>query len=219
MTVFSRARCLAVLAVTLAGLAAVPVAAADGDPASDYLITQPMFVPFGNDTTKPKAVELERLLVNARSQGFGLKVAVIASPYDLGSVPVLYRQPQRYADFLGEEDVYFFRQELLVVMPNGYGLYKANTGVPAGDKQVVAALPSPGTTNGDLLIAAAERAVHALAVERGLTITATGAVKPHGGSSGGSGERYVLLAVAFALVAVGLGGLLVLRLRGRRAAA
>jgi hypothetical protein len=158
------------LAVLVASLAVVPAAFADGDPASDYLITQPSFAPFGNNTSTAKAKELAGLLLDAKAKGFPLKVAVIASTYDLGSVPGLFRQPQKYASFLGQEDYYFFKDELLVVMPNGYGLYKAKTGVPAADQEVIAALPHPNTTNGDDLIDAAEHAVQRLAAKRGLTV-------------------------------------------------
>jgi len=68
-------------------------------------------------------------------------------------VPSLFGKPQSYASFLGQEDYYFFKDELLVVMPNGYGLYK-HTGLPAADMAAIKALPAPGTTKGDPLIAA-----------------------------------------------------------------
>ena len=201
---------LAVLAVSLA---AVPAALADGDPASDYLITQPIFVPFGNHTSSQKAGELDRLLIDARAKGFPLKVAVIASPYDLGSIPGLFRQPQRYATFLGQEDYYFFKDELLVVMPNGYGLFKAK-GLSPDDKRVLAKLPPPGTTNGDELIAAAERAVQALAERRGLTLSPSGSSS----SSSANHDRIEIAAGVLVLAAVALLARFLLR-RRRRAAA
>jgi hypothetical protein len=95
---------IAALGVVVASLAAVPAALGDGDPASDYLITQQSFVPFQSGTTTAKAKELAALLADAKKQGFPLKVAVIASTYDLGSVPGLFRQPSKYASFLGQED-------------------------------------------------------------------------------------------------------------------
>jgi hypothetical protein len=206
-------RSLVVLAVAVVGLAAIPGALADGDPASDYLITQPMFVPFGNHTTTKKASELDRLLLDAGKKGFPLKVAVIASPYDLGSIPGLFRQPQRYADFLGQEDYYFFKDQLLVVMPNGYGLYKAKTGVPAGDKTVIAKLPAPDTTNGDLLIGSAERAVQALAKRRGLTVSASGVST----KSTTSSDRWKIAVGVLVLAFLAL--LVRLFIRGRRRSA
>ncbi len=73
------------------------------------------------------------MLASAKKQGFPLRVAVIATRYDLGSVPILFKKPQLYAKFLSEEDFYYWRAELLVVMPNGYGLYKAAK-LPGADK-------------------------------------------------------------------------------------
>ena len=48
---------------------------------------------------------------------------MIASATDLGSVTELWRQPQSYARFLGQELSLVYRGPLLVVMPNGVGLY------------------------------------------------------------------------------------------------
>jgi len=204
------------LAVCLASVVVAPAALADGDPASDYLITQPLFVPFGNGTSTSKAAELDRLLVDAKAKGLPLKVAVIASPYDLGSIPSLFRQPQRYATFLGEEDYYFFKDELLVVMPNGYGLFKAKVGVPAADKRVIAALPAPNSNDGNLLIGAAERAVQALAAKRGLTVSAVG-VRKSGPNT--TDERVEIAVGVLVLTAAGLLVRLFLRRRSRHAAA
>jgi hypothetical protein len=213
--VFSPERALFVLALVAVTCTAVPAAHADGDPASDYLISQQSFAPFGNGTSTKKAGELERLLLDAKRQGFPLKVAVIASPYDLGSVPSLFRQPKRYARFLGQEDFYFFKNELLVVMPNGYGLYKAKTGVPPGDEAVIAKLPPPNTARGDALIDAAEHAAQALAERRGLKLSAAG--QSTGGSSANRDRVKIVLGVLVA-AAVALGVRLVLRRRrGARA--
>ena len=84
----------------------VPSAAADGDPASDYLITQPVFLPFDAHVDKASANELSGLLAAAKKAGFEIRVAVISSKVDLGSVPILYRRPQTYARFLGQELFY-----------------------------------------------------------------------------------------------------------------
>lgn len=205
-------RLLAAVAAVLLCVAVVPAALADGDPASDYLITQPMFTPFGNHTSAKKAGELDRLLLDAKRQGFPLKVAVIASQYDLGSIPGLFRQPQRYAKFLGQEDYYFFKAELLVVMPNGYGLYKAKN-LPPADEGVLAKLPAPGTTNGDELIAAAERAAQALAQRRGLRLSASAT------SSASSANRDRLEIAIGVLVVAALGLIARFLFRRRRRAA
>jgi len=204
---------LAILAVA-AGAAAVVIAIfvvhdalADGDPASDYLITQQLFVSFKATFSDSNVTRLRALLDDSKRQGFPLKVAVIAGPYDLGSVPSLFGKPQQYASFLGQEDYYFFKDELLVVMPQGYGLHKPG-GAPAGDRAAVAALPIPQTAVIGPLIAAAERAVVALAERRGLTLSA--------GSSSHSNrwrDRLVIVAGVLVLGALAIVGRLLLHRR------
>jgi hypothetical protein len=204
---------LAVLAVA-AGAAAVVIALfvvrdalADGDPASDYLITQQLFVSFKAKFSDSNVTRLRELLDDSKRQGFPLKVAVIAGRYDLGSVPSLFGKPQQYASFLGQEDYYFFKDELLVVMPQGYGLYKARA-LPPGDRAAIARLPPPSTDEIGPLIAATERAVVALAERRDLTLSA--------GSSSHSNrwrDRLVIVAGVLVLAAVAVVVRLVLRRR------
>ena len=116
-----------------------PAARADGDPASDYLITQPVFFPFESKASAAAQKELTALLADAKKKGFGVRVALIATRADLGAVPVLYGKPQRYANFLGQELVYYYKGPLLIVMPNGYGIYKSGAALPE-DKQLLAQL-------------------------------------------------------------------------------
>lgn len=52
-----------------------------------------------------------------------IKVAVLASPIDLGSVPTLFNKPTMYARFLGTELDSVFVGPLLIVMPVGFGIY------------------------------------------------------------------------------------------------
>jgi len=167
-------------AVVLALACAVP-ALADGDPASDYLLAQSTFLsPYDGHIPAAEANRLVAMLKSAKEQGFPLKLAVIVTRYDLGAVPILFRRPQTYAKFLAEEDYYYWRDELLVVMPNGYGLYKTKN-LPVADKAVIAKLPAVSSTSGAELATAAERALTALAARRGLTL-ATSSSKPQGSS-------------------------------------
>jgi hypothetical protein len=193
---------------------AAPAALADGDPASDYLLAQSTFLsPYDGHIPAAEQRKLEAMLASAKEQGFPLKLAVIVTRYDLGAVPILYRRPQTYAKFLAQEDYYYWKDELLVVMPNGYGLYKAK-GLPAADRAALAALPSFDTTDGPSLAAAAERAVNALAERRGLTLSTSG-------SSGGTSawvERGEIAGGALVLCAVGVGAAALWR-RHRRAEA
>jgi hypothetical protein len=142
--------------VAVAALLAVPAALADGDPASDVLPAAGVFLP----SPAPSAAvsgPLEKLVASANTGGNRLKVAVIASRTDLGSVPVLFGKPTAYARFLGLELRELYAGVLIVVMPAGIGVYA-----------------------GGLPVAAQKAALHGLAVERGangLTRTAAAAVQ------------------------------------------
>ena len=50
-------------------------------------------------------------------------MALIAARGDLGAVTELWRQPAQYARFLGTELTDVFSGTLIVVMPNGYGVW------------------------------------------------------------------------------------------------
>jgi hypothetical protein len=71
-------------------------------------------------------------------------VAVIASPYDLGSVTPLWRKPRVYAKFLGTELSYVFHGTLLVVMPGGFGLFHGTRSVAAGQRALHGLTIQPG---------------------------------------------------------------------------
>ena len=67
-------------------------ARADGDPASDVLVTQDVFLPTAAVATDV-AVSLQRQVERAYAQGERVKVAVILTPVDLGSIPSLFDKP------------------------------------------------------------------------------------------------------------------------------
>jgi hypothetical protein len=158
-----------VLSLLLLG-AAAPAALADGDPASDYLLGQSTFIPPDAHISAADQAKLVAMLASAKKQGFPLKLAVITSRYDLGAVPILFNMPQRYARFLSEEDYYYWRSELLVLMPNGYAVYKVRN-LPAADRAVLKTLPKINVKDGASLGAAAQAAVAALAAKHGLTLS------------------------------------------------
>lgn len=144
------------------GSAWAPMAAtADGDPASDVLATQQLFLP--QDAAAPPAqqAQLAGLLQEAARTGYPIRVALIASASDLGSVTALWSQPQNYARFLGQELALVYRGPLLVVMPGGFGLY----GIPhpATAERALAVGPSPRAG----IAAAAVTAVQDLAAAAG----------------------------------------------------
>ena len=206
--------CPLVAAVVAAAFLA-SAALADGDPASDFLLSQSSFLsPYDGHIPAAQQKRIVAMLQSAKEQGFPLKLALISTRYDLGAVPILFRKPQTYARFLAQEDFYFWKDELLVVMPNGYGLYKLKN-LPPGDKAVIAKLPKLDTTSGPALADAAERAITALAARRGLTLS-TGS-----GSSGNSVwvERGEIAGGAVVICLLAAGGVFLWRRRGRVKAA
>ena len=201
---------LALLAA-VAALAVSAPAGATGDPASDYLLTLPVFFPFDpSEPSDAKQQEFTNLLNAAKDKGFEVRVAFIANRRDLGAVPSLYRKPQVYADFLGQELVYYYKGPLLTVMPNGFGMFQ--TGKPmTEDKAVLAKLPPPNTTDGDAMVDSAEAAVRALAARRGVTLGET-ATAENGSSP--NRDRISIVAGVILLAAVAFGARLYLVKRG-----
>jgi cytochrome oxidase Cu insertion factor (SCO1/SenC/PrrC family) len=188
--------CLVVLA-----FAAAPArqAAADGDPASDVLLGQRMFVPTDADATVAEQSRLGALLRSAEQAGFPIRVAVIPSDYDLGSVTALWHKPRLYARFLAVELSNVYRGALLVAMPNGFGIHlpRGNTG--AADRRVARIRIGSGA---GVLLTSTDAAVRALAASDGTSISATA-----GGSSTDAGAvagalAAVLLVLAFGALAV-----------------
>jgi hypothetical protein len=192
------------VAAVLAG-----TARADGDPASDYLITQLVFLPFEQPVSSDVEKQFRDLLAESKDKGYEVRTAVIGSPRDLGAIPSLFRQPQRYADFLGQELVYYWKGPVLVVMPNGYGIFQSGKSLKE-DKAVLAKLKPANLTQGDALAASAKTAVRALAARRGITLsTETTAEK----GSSHNRDRVVLAIGVILLAAVAFGARVLL---GRR---
>ena len=114
-------RTLACIVACCIAAVAAQSARADGDPASDYLLVQRVFVPYEGASAATQQRALTKAVASANKAGFKVRVAVIFSNYDLGSVTSLWRKPQTYAKFLGVELGFVYKQRLLVVMPNGFG--------------------------------------------------------------------------------------------------
>jgi hypothetical protein len=106
----------------LCGLRAAP-ARADGDPASDVLTQESLYVPQDAGLSAAQQLQLGKLVADAARAGFPARIALVASPTDLGSITELFRQPQSYAKFLGLELSLQFHGPLVVVMPNGIGVH------------------------------------------------------------------------------------------------
>jgi hypothetical protein len=111
--------------VALAVAWGAPAALADGDPASDVLAQQSLFLPQDAGLPVTEQAQLAGLLQAAARRGYPIRVALVASATDLGSVTALWGQPENYAKFLGQELALVYRGPLLVVMPHGAGFYDA----------------------------------------------------------------------------------------------
>lgn len=186
--------CAAILA--LAVLTFASSANADGDPASDVLAAQPLFLPWDANVPAPQQAQLQGILTSARQHRFEIRVAVIASAADLGSVAALWRDPQQYAEFLGEELSLVYKGPLLVVMPNGFGLHGFT--VPAGTVSSALAdirAPTDGSQLAQVTIAAIDRlasaAGHPLPSIGASALTASG--NHHGSSIGTVGWAVLLI--------------------------
>jgi len=206
----NRLRALVLLAAAVAAVAFATNARGDGDPASDYLLTQQVFLP--SDATASSTVQRQLLGVvqAANRAGFAVRVAIIPSSYDLGSVTELWRQPRTYARFLSLELSFAYTHRLLVVMPNGLGFNWPNhSAVPAYRLLDEIAIPSSNAG----LLTAAQTAVRRLAAAAGISVT----VPAHLPAVSQGNSHAVVIVPALAVIAVALAGLVLLRRRRTRA--
>jgi hypothetical protein len=185
---------LVVLGAVTVFLSVPPVALANGDPASDYLLTQSVFLPFTTKVDQNEVTRLSNLLRDAEQKKFRIKVAVILSPTDLGTAFSLFGKPEKYAQFLGLELAFVYRDRLLVVMPNGYG-YAVKGDPDAKASAVLKKLPPPGRSTAKEVDAAIV-AVQRLAAREGHRLAA-----PKVGDSAGR-DRLTIAAAATAGIAL-----------------
>jgi hypothetical protein len=202
-------RCVLGAFVAACGLA-VPLARADGDPASDYLLSQSTFIPFDAKVSKEQAEQLNGVVAEAKKQGFTIRVALIATEIDLGAVPSLWRKPETYARFLGQELFFVYKGRLLTVMPNGYGVSRGGKPLRSAQR-AVDALPKPGE-GGAALATAAARAVQRLAAQAGVRVAIP---RPSSGDSATS-DRIIIAAIVGGIVLLLFAGLAARRLLTRR---
>jgi hypothetical protein len=187
------ARRAAVVAALLL-LVAPAVARANGDPASDYLLVQRVFLPFNAKVDPKTAKQLADTISAADMAGYKIKVAAIGSRYDLGTAFSLYNKAQKYSEFLGLELSFQYRDHLLVIMPNGYG--SSIDGKPdAKGIAVVGKLPPPGK-DATKQVEAATAAIRKLAAASGHTL------KVSDSGSSKTRDRVTIAAGAVALAAL-----------------
>jgi hypothetical protein len=193
----------------LAACVLAGTARADGDPASDYLLGTQVFIPFDMKLPTAKQQELTSLVHDANKSGYKIRVALIPTAYDLGSVTSLWRKPRPYARFLSAEVNFIYKQRLLIVMPNGFGFAWPKHSSTA-EYSLLAKLPVGAGATGmlDSTVNAVQRLVAASGVK--LVRTTPTAAKDGGGGFLHSRTLIVLAAVA------GLAILVLLRLALRR---
>jgi hypothetical protein len=148
-------------------LLVVTAAQANGDPASDVLITQEVFIPFEAPISKSASDELTKTVAAANQRGYPIRVAVIAFTGDMGTAVSLWRHPQSYAKFLGSELAFAYSNRLLVAMPAGFGVYRGKKPV-AQELRVLKNLRPASTPTA--LTESTTQAVRALAVEHGIVL-------------------------------------------------
>lgn len=199
-TRYGAVKTLAVLLAAVAALLLAPAAArADGDPASDILLVQDVFVTYSVQVPTADKAQLEALVAAAKRAKVPLKVALIAAPADLGAVPSLFGKPKVYAQFLGREIYNIYPGRLLVVMPDGYGVSSAGA-IVEREQRVVDALPKPGS-DGAALASAAQQAIRRVATLHGKRLPAAPA-PPSSGGGHATRDRLEILAIALCGLAI-----------------
>jgi hypothetical protein len=201
----------AVLAAVIALQPAAP-ARAHGDPCSDFLLVGSLCVPNNPRPSQPQIDRAQQTIDAAKQGGYEIRVAVIGSPTDLGSVPVFFGRPAPYAKFLDAELQSAWTGKLLVVMAAGYGVREHTKPYPAGVK-ALKGLPPPANGMPDALMAAATVAVRKLAASEGVNVpaiplAATATSPSRNGSASGSGSTsFVKFALLLAAGLVVLGAI------------
>ncbi|HEY2769983.1 MAG TPA: hypothetical protein VGI87_05425 [Solirubrobacteraceae bacterium] len=207
-------RRLAALFAALIALASPAAAVADGDPASDVLLGQTVFLPYA--PISPTAQRrLYAVTAAAAKAGYPLRVALIGARSDLGVVPALFGKPGQYARFLSSELTGVVNGPVLVVMPSGFGLAARGNALSTGS---LAAVSIGSGTDG--LGTAAVTATERLAAAAGHPLPA-GAASAQAPSPGASSatvrSSLIAIGILVALALVGLSGAAAARarLRGR----
>jgi hypothetical protein len=178
------------LAAALVAVMAPAAARANGDPASDVLITQQVFIGFAVPIPRSDQEELLKAVAAANERGFTIRVALIAFTGDLGTAVSLWGHPQSYAKFLGSELAFVYTNRLLIAMPAGFGFYRGRKPV-AKERRVLARVPAGKTPTE--LARSTTAAVRALAAADGVTL-------PKESSGSGAWRDRAIIAAAGVLI-------------------
>jgi hypothetical protein len=167
------------------------------------LLGQNVFYPYSPPVSASLQKSLNAVTAAAKLGGFPIKVALIASPVDLGVIPGLFGNPQKYAAFLDQEISFRAKQPLLVVMPAGYGVH----GLTPEATKAAGSLAKPASGQGNDLARAATSAVTKLAAASGHPVSAAAGTEGTAKSSGSSSALVIALAAAALITASALGAM------------
>lgn len=189
-------------------------ALADGDPASDVLITNSLYTPVAQRISPPVMKQLKSTIEQANAGGFKVRVALILDRTDLGAVPQLFGHPARYAKLLSGELYYAWKGAIVAVQPSGIGVQNIK---PLGPAQAVAdsvAITNPSTADG--LAQAATETIRKLASEDSkVTFTADGSASGGSSSSSTFTTTHILGGVLVVVLILLLVGQILVRRRRR----
>jgi hypothetical protein len=220
----------ATLCLLLAALAfgvAAPAAKADGDPASDYLVSQQVFLSYDAKIPAEPQRKLLAAVGSANRRGFPIRVALIWSAYDLGSLAGLFKAPRSYARFLDAEDSkcwwggkcgagrFKTTTRLLVVMPNGLGFAQWKHKPDAGYRTLAGIKVAPTPAG---LATAATAAVTRLAAAEGVKVSTKGGPAAPVPTSGGGSSRLEIITAVVAALLLGVAARFLIRRRAARSA-
>jgi hypothetical protein len=203
----------AILAAVLLGVSlgagAIPgTARADGDPASDVLLGQDVFLPY-SPVSPAVQQRLYAAAAAARRAGYPIKIALIGAATDLGVVPSLFGKPAGYAQFLSAELAGVVSGPVLVVMPAGFGL--AVQGKP---RSITSLAGLPIAAGPDGLGTAAVGATERLAAAAGHLLPAGTAGAGSGAGSDTIRPAVTTIAILALLAGAAMAGAVVARGRG-----
>jgi cytochrome oxidase Cu insertion factor (SCO1/SenC/PrrC family)/thiol-disulfide isomerase/thioredoxin/type II secretory pathway pseudopilin PulG len=188
------------------------------------LVYQPLFLASDAGVSVQQQARLGALLHEAARRGFPIRVAIISSRFDLGSVTSLWRKPRAYARFLGLELSAAYKGRLLVVMPNGFGFNWPGHPAATAYRALRPIAISPG---GRGLATAAQRGITSLAAAQGIRLKSTAAPSPRAtapvakppqrvATSHNTGEVKIVIILLAALCALALAVWLAPRWRALR---
>ena len=194
-------------------------ARADGDPASDVLVSQVAFLPADAGFSAAQQAQLTGLLKTAAGAGHPVRVAIIPDAYDLGSITVLWRRPETYARFLGAELSLVYKHPLVVVMPNGLGLNWPGHSTANARRQLASVTVRPGDAGlFDAAVTAVQRLLSASHVHisggAGAPVAAGTSPRPRSGgaTAGSDGGNSLWLIVSASLVVLVATAVLAIRM-------